>query len=103
MKIKDLTRSLDEIKDVLEEKSKELGCDDIEIVFRDDNGKYTHITCVEGGYAPDLKTNLLILSDGTNEIKEILNRMLGVPTVNADNIDIGEKLSLEGVVDDENH
>lgn len=103
MKTKDFIKQMDNLKNVLEEKSKEFDCDEIEIVFKDNNGNFTQINCIEGGYAPELKTNMLILSDCTEDIKAMIMKMLGTPTVNADDIDIGEKISFERVFDDEDH
>lgn len=103
MKIKDFIEQMDNLKNVFEEKSEEFDCDEIEVVFKDDNGNFTQVNCIEGGYALELETNMLILSDCTEDIKAMIMKMLGTPTVNADDIDIGEKISFEKVFDDDNH
>lgn len=92
MKIEELCDQFDQMKKAFREASKEFDCDEVELVFKDDKGNFTVVNCIEGGYAPDQNTNLLIFSNGKNELEELLKKILGTPTVNAEDIDIGAKL-----------
>lgn len=101
MKIEELCNQFDQMKEAFREASKEYNCDEVELVFKDDEGNFTAVNCIEGGYAPDQNTNLLIFSSGKNQLAEMLKKILGTPTINAEDIDIGAKL--EEMFDDGDH
>ena len=92
MKFEELFNQMEQIKKAFIQAGKDYDCDDVELVFRTDEGKMIHINCIEGGYAPDAKSNVLIFSSGKKELEEILKAIMGTPTVDAEDIDIGAKL-----------
>ncbi len=100
MKFKELFDQMEEIKKAFIQASKDYDCDDVELVFRTDEGKMIHINCIEGGYAPDAKSNVLVFSSGKKELEEMLRAIMGTPTVDAENIDVGAKI--EELIRDDN-
>ena len=101
MKFEEFFEQMEEVKQAFIEGGKQYDCDEVEIVFKTDDGKMIQIGCIEGGYAPDLHTNVLVFSSGKNEVKKILEKMFGTPTVNAEDIDVGAKI--EEMFEDGDH
>lgn len=101
MKIEELCDQFDEMKKAFREAGKKYNCDEVALVFKDDKGNFTEVNCMEGGYAPNQNTNLLIFSSGKDEFIEMLKKILGTPTVNAEDIDVGAKI--EEMFDDGDH
>ena len=101
MKIEEFCEQLDKMKEAFIEAGKEFGCDEVEIAFKTDKGNLVEINVIEGGYAPKLNTHVLVLSSGKTELEEMLKAMIRGPTVNADDIDVGEKMSMESFLDED--
>ena len=111
MKFEELFDQMEQIKKALIQASKDYDCDDVELVFKTDEGKMIHINCIEGGYAPDAKSNVLVFSSGKKELEKvfssgkkelekILRALMGTPTVDAEDIDVG--LKAEELIKDDN-
>jgi len=100
MKFEELFNQMEQIKKAFIQAGKDYDCDDVELVFRTDEGKMIHINCIEGGYAPDAKSNVLVFSSGKKELEEMLKAIMGTPTVDAEDIDIGAKI--EELIKDDN-
>lgn len=101
MKFKELFDQMEQIKKAFIQAGKDYDCNDVELVFKTDEGEMIHINCIEGGYAPDAKTNLLIFSSGKKEfVEQMLKALMGTPTVDAKDIDVG--LKLEELIEDDN-
>ena len=101
MKITEFCEQLDKIKEAFEKAGKEFGCDEVDIAFKNDKGELVEINVIEGGYAPNLRTHMLVLSSGKTEFAEMLKAMMRGPTINADDIDVGEKVSMEDFLDED--
>ena len=101
MKIEEFCEQLDKMKETFKKASKEFGCDEVEIAFKTDKGELVEIGIIEGGYAPKSHTHVLVLSSGKTEFEEMLKAMMRGPIVDADDIDIGEKISMESFLDED--
>ena len=100
MKFKELFDQMEQIKKAFIQAGKDYDCDDVELVFKTDKGKMIQINCIEGGYAPDAKSNVLIFSSGKKELEQMLKALMGIPTVDAEDIDVGLKVE-ELIKDDD--
>lgn len=93
MKFKELFDQMEQIKKAFIQAGKDYDCDDVELFFKTDEGEMIHINCIEGGYAPDAKTSVLVFSSGKKEfVEQMLKALMGTPTVNAEDIDVGAKI-----------
>lgn len=100
MKFEELFEQMDQIKKAFKKAGKDYDCDDVELVFKTDEGEMIQINCIEGGYAPDAESNLLIFSSGKKEFEKMLRAMMGTPTVDVEDIDVG--LKVEELLRDDN-
>ena len=100
MKIEEFFDQLDIIKKQFKHASNNLNCDNVEIVFKTNEGKLENINVIEGGYTPALHTLALVFSTGENELKKIM-QALDTQVIDASDIDIGEKIG--DFDNDENH
>ena len=100
MKFEELFDQMEQIKKAFMQASKDYDCDDVELVFKTDEGEMIHINCIEGGYAPDAQSNVLVFSRGKRELEQMLKALMGTPTVDAENIDVGAKI--EELIKDDN-
>lgn len=100
MKFEEFYEQIEQIKQAFEKARKNFDCDNVEMMFKTDDGELIPIGCIEGGYAPNEDTNVLIFSTGKEEVLKMLKAMLGTPTVDANNIDVGAKL--EELIKDDN-
>ena len=100
MKFEELFDQMEQIKKALIQASKDYDCDDVELVFKTDEGKMIHINFIEGVYAPYAKSNVLVFSSGKKELEKILRALIGTPTVDAEDIDVG--LKAEELIKDDN-
>lgn len=92
MKLEEFFDQMDQVKKAFIKAGKDFDCDEVTMVFKTDKGEMIPINCIEGGYAPDQKTNVLVFSSGKEEFKKMLEKMFGTPTVDASDMDVGAKI-----------
>lgn len=94
MKFEELFDQMEQIKKAFIQAGKDYDCDDVKLVFRTDEGKMVHINCIESGYAPDAKSNVLVFSSGKKELEQMLRALIGTPTHH----DIGNYMNKRSII-----
>lgn len=92
MKFEEFFEQMDQVKKAFSQAEEKFDCDEVEMVFKTDDGEMIPINCIEGGYAPDANSHVLIFSSGKQELEKILRAMMGVQTVDAKDMDVGLKV-----------